>query len=280
MMNNDRKRVPIKTCYGKFDIAFNIDEAKESNILVSGSNHTGKSRLSAGICSILQTFNWKVVAVDNTGIWKEISDIPTFYRLEKERNYDEESKRWHYPFPKTSMLYDTSLLVPSLQKSFVNQLSEQLWNYQVYTKSSIWTLLALEESQLFMRTVRGSVSESILRAMSAGRNQRIRVLAVNVDLALLDPSFIRLCSQRFYARLNIEENSKRKFRNYHGLDWTRVATELDLGFFIYMLREKLKIVHVPCFETKRIPQPYHIPMPTPQLRKPKGLWEKFIEWIK
>jgi len=263
----------------KFGITFDIGEAQESNILISGSNHTGKSRLACGISSILQTFNWKVVAIDNTGVWKEISDLPTIYRLRKERNYDFENKYWHYPFPKTSMLYDTSLLVPSLQRSFVNQLSEQLWDFQVYRAQKQWTLLALEESQLFMRNVRGSVSENIMRAMSAGRNQKIRVLAVNVDLALLDPSFIRLCSQRFYARLNIEENSRRKFRNYHGGDWLRVTTELSLGFFVYMLRDKLKVIHAPLFETKRIPERYRIRIPTPQPQKPKSAWDRFRKWF-
>lgn len=50
----------------KFNIDFDVPEAQTSNILVSGANKTGKSRLSAGICSILQTINWKIVAFDNT----------------------------------------------------------------------------------------------------------------------------------------------------------------------------------------------------------------------
>jgi len=277
-MNNGIENTHRKTCYGKFDIAFDIGEMRKSNVLVSGTNSTGKSRLSAGICSILQNFNWKIVAVDNTGVWKKISDIPFYYIVRKERNYDPESKQWYFPFPRTSMLYDTSLLVPSLQKSFVNDLTENLWNYQVCRKEKQWTLLALEESQLFMRNLRGNVSENIMRAMSAGRNQRLRVLAITVDLALLDPSFIRLCSQRYYGRLNIEENSRRKFRNYHGLDWCRIATELDLGFFIYMAREKLKIINVPCFATKRIPRPFYIPKPLPQ-PKSKSVWQRFKELL-
>ena len=115
--------------------------------------------------------------------------------------------------------------------------------------------------------------------MSAGRNQHILVLAITVDLALIDPSFIRLCQQRYHARLGIEENSKRKFRNYYGLDWCRIATEgLDLGFFIYLLRNKLKVINVPCFETKRIPKPFYIPKPLPK-PQPKSLWTRIREWL-
>ncbi|GAG26637.1 unnamed protein product [marine sediment metagenome] len=79
---------------------------------------------------------------------------------------------------------------------------------------------------------------------------------IELDLALVDTAFIRLTPQRFYGRLTIEENSKRKFRNYHGGDWCRIAQELDLGFFIYLVKNKLKVVNVPLFETKRKPMLY------------------------
>ena len=114
--------------------------------------------------------------------------------------------------------------------------------------------------------------------MSAGRNHAIRILAVSVDLALIDSAFIRLCGQRYYGRLNIEENSKRKFRNYHGLDWTRVATELDLGYFIYLLRDRLKIIHVPLFQPKRLPEAY--PVPKPIQPQPKSLWTQIKDLVK
>ena len=281
--NNNIKRLPsnsyLENDISKFSIAFDIPEAKTSNILVSGTNKTGKSRLSAGICSILQNIDWKIVAFDNVGIWKQISDIPTFYRVRKARNYDEETKEWYYPYPTESMIFDMSLLIPDLQKSFVNDCLERIWNTQVRMEGKQWTLIVLEEFQLYGRNIRGSVSQNVLRAMSAGRNWKIRTLAISVDLALCDPAFIRLCGQRFYGRLNIEENSKRKFRNYHGLDYTRIATELDLGYFIYMLRDKLKIIHVPLFQPKRLPQPY--PVPKIRIQPPKpSLWQRFKELIK
>jgi hypothetical protein len=71
--------------------------------------------------------------------------------------------------------------------------------------------------------------------------------------------------------------SKRRFRNYYGLDWCRIAQELDLGFFIYLLRDKLKVVHVPLFEPKRLPAPYT--PPTIELPKPKGLWQRVKEFF-
>lgn len=150
-----------------------------------------------------------------------------------------------------------SLLKPYTQKKFVDSVLERLWLKQVRNPSKR-TLTILEEFQLFGRNLRGSLAQNILRIMSAGRNHRLRVLAITVDLALVDPCFIRLCSQRYYGRLGIEENSKRKFRSCHGLDWCRTVQELDLGYFVYLLRDKLKVINVPLFESKRIPEPYQV----------------------
>lgn len=173
----------------------------------------------------MQNFNWRIVAFDNVGIWKRISDIPTFYRVRESRNFDEESEEWFYPYPVSSMIFDTSLLIPDLQKSFVNDVLERSWNAQVRLSTKQWTLIALEESQLFMRNIRGSVAQNLLRICSAGRNHKIRVLGITVDLALVDPSFIRLCQQRYHGRLGIESNSRRRFRGYYGIDWCRIAYE-------------------------------------------------------
>jgi len=244
----------------KFDIPFDIQEAMKSNILVSGTNHTGKSRLACGICSVLQTFNWKIVAFDNTGIYQKISDIPFFYRLSQNRNFDKEREEWYFPFPTESMVYDMSLLLPIQQKSFVNDVLERIWNAQVYNPQNQWTLLALEEAQLYLRDIRGISGQNILRCASAGRNHKIRVLAITPDLALIDSAFIRLTNQRYHAKISSEENGLRKFRNFYGLDNTRITRELELGYFLFYLNDKIKIIHVPLFQPSRLPQAYQTPI--------------------
>jgi len=275
------KDIPMKSCYGsKFNIEFSIPEQEKSNTLICGGNATGKSRLACGICSILQNLNWKIIIFDPVGNYQKISDIPAFYRVREARNFDGESKEWFYPYPTESMLYDMSLLIPDLQKSFVNDVLERLWNTQVRMSTKQSTLIVLEESQLFMRNIRGSVAQNLLRICSAGRNHRLRTLAISTDLALIDASFIRLSSQRYYSRINIEENSKRKFRNYHGGDWLRCVQELDLGFFVYMLRAKLKIIHVPLFQSKKLPEPYQVkPRFYPVTPKPKNLFQRIKELL-
>jgi len=275
-MSKDHIEKHVRNQISKFNILFDIEEAQKSNVLISGTNHTGKSRLACALCSILQTINWKIICFDNTGIWRKISDLLTWYQV-TEKNIDLESKSVNYPFFKKSMLYDTSLLIPDHQKLFVDKVLRDLWDSRVNNPSHQWTLVALEEFELYGRSTRGSASQNLFRIMHAGRNQRIRVLAITTDLALIDASFIRLCQQRYHARLAIEDNSKRKFRGYYGGDWCRIAQELDLGYFIYLLRDKLKIAHVPLFESKRLPVPY-APLII-EHTTPKSLWQLIKEFF-
>jgi len=276
MMSKDHLEKHVRNQISKFNVPFDIEEAQKSNILISGTNHTGKSRLACNIASILQNFSWRIICFDNTGIWKRISDLPTWYQV-KEENINLEYKTVSYPFPSSSTIYDTTLLIPDQQKFFVDKVLKDLWDNRVNNPSNQWTLVALEEAQLFMRNIRGSVGQNLLRIASAGRNLKVRILAITVDLALIDPSLIRLCGQRYHGRLGIEDNGKRKFRGYYGGDWCRIAQELDLGYFIYLLRDKLKVVHVPLFKSKRLPAPY-TPI-TFEQPKPKGLWQRIKEFF-
>lgn len=90
--------------------------------------------------------------------------------------------------------------------------------------------------------------------MHIGRNKNIRTVLMTVDLALLDPSAIRQCGIRFYGFINPEENSKRKFRSYRGLDWLRIVEHIETGTFIRLHKRKLDIVSVPLFQGKHAPQ--------------------------
>jgi len=97
-----------------------------------------------------------------------------------------------------------------------------------------------------------------------------------VDLALLDPSVIRLCQIRFHGSLGIEENAKRKFRAYYGSDWCRIAFEgLKVGDFIRLTQKHLDIIHVPEFERKHAPrQLFRFKTEEPKPRpKPRRLWQ-------
>lgn len=240
-----------------FDIPFDLKEMQKSNCLITATNSQGKSRLACGIAHNLMRFNWHVLAFDTCGNYKDISDIPHRIKV-----YPKSESLPKLPID-TSVVFDLSLMRPSEQMWFVNYALESLWDYKVISQCTQWHCILLEEMQLYSRSVRGFCQQNLLRIMSAGRNQKIRVLGISVDLALIDPAFIRLCQQRYHGRLGIEENAKRKFKSYYGKDFTRIACEgLNCGDFIYVNGSKIQIISVPLFEAKTTPQPLTIKTPT------------------
>lgn len=231
-----------------FDIPFDIKEMEASNCLITATNRMGKSRLACGIAHNLKNWNWIIYAFDPCGNYREISDIPHRVKVYPEQDIP------ILPIDR-SVVIDLSLLRPSQQQDLVNFYLEALWNFKVIHQCTQWHLILLEEMHNYARNTRGLIQQNLLRTMTQGRNQKIRVLGVSVDLALIDPCFIRLCQQRYHGRLGIEENSKRKFRSYYGKDNMRIATEgLDVGDFLYINGSKIQVIHAPLFISRTQPQ--------------------------
>ena len=64
-----------------FENLFDLKEAKNTNILISGANHSGKTRLACGIASMLYKLGYQVQVIDISGIWKSISDLPYYTKV-------------------------------------------------------------------------------------------------------------------------------------------------------------------------------------------------------
>lgn len=96
--------------------------------------------------------------------------------------------------------------------------------------------------------------QNLYRICHVGRNRQTRVLGITTDLALIDSSFIRLCQQRYHARIGIEENAKRKFKNYYGKRWLEVTEKLNVGEFVYLNKNQLQKIKIPLFQSVHKPQ--------------------------
>ena len=225
-------------------LTYDFEEQKKTNTLITGTNSTGKSRLAMLLASRLRQKGFNVVAFDNSGAWREISDLPN-YKLVP--NQDKIKISLH-----SNMLLDMSLLRPSNQRKLVDEVLEIFWINAVNSNSKQWQIIILEEFQLYGRWLRGRLSENIYRIMSAGRNQKIRVIAITPSMALIDPLFIRLCGQRFHFKLAIEENSLRKFRRFYGGDYARIVQSLECGYALHYVKEKLRVVKIPLFERAKL----------------------------
>lgn len=244
---------------GRFPIDF--EECKKSNVLVSGTNQQGKSLCSMLISDILMRNypdNWQIIVFDNVGHWKQKSSIPVYYTVSE--------NTMKYVLPKSSIIFDISLLLPAYQREFVENVLHETWKTRIQQKSEKWLMLVFEEFQLYAKNVRGNVSQNILRIMSVGANHGIRCLGITPDMSLIDCAFIRLTNQRYHFRLGNEPNAKRRFNSYYGKDYTTVARELDVGFCLYYLNEKLKVWKIPKFHQDIRPRQWQEPKP-----KKKGL---------
>jgi len=255
-------------------LLFDFNEAQKSNILISGTNSTGKSLLAMAICSALHKLGWRIIVFDNSGIWKDKSDIPLYHEITINQYYD------LYRIPlitNESIIYDISNLTPETQKTFVDFVLRDLWNNR-HNEHYVWVLIVLEEFELYARNIRGSTSQNLFRICHAGRNKQIRTLGITTDLALIDASFIRLCQQRYHARLGIEENSRRKYKNYYSKKWLQITEKLETGSFVYLNKNKLQLIKTPLFQRTTL-KPRNINELNSKPSVENGLLAKIRKWF-
>lgn len=238
--------------YGSMPL--DIEECKRSNVMISGTNSTGKSLTAMSISDILMANNWQVLVFDSSGIWKQKSSIPWFYMV------SETTLKYVLP-THGSLIYDISLLLPSYQREFIEMVLNDVWKMKVQQQPSNWCLIVLEEAQLYMRNIKGMVSQNLMRVCSVGRNQHVRLLAISPSHVGLDTEFRRLAQQRYIFKIGNESNTKRRFSSIYSKDWFRVAKHLDCGFCIYYFNEKMRAVKIPLFISQTTPQPYREPEP-------------------
>ena len=229
---------------------FDIQEARKSNILITGANAVGKTYWAFQIADFLRFQGWKVFVFDPTGVWKQKSNIPYYIEMPTDFIGVPEITEEHL---ETSLIFDFSLLIPQDTKARVEMILFQLWNLKLSMPNQ-WILLVFEEFQLFGRYLRGWDSQQILRVMSAGRNIGLRVLGITIDLALVDPVLVRLCGQRYHFKLLSEENAKRKFKSFYGKDWLRTVQNLEPRQCIYWKNGEFKTFKTPTFYQFTKPQ--------------------------
>ncbi len=217
-------------------LCFDLAEMCRGNVLISGMNQTGKTRLACLLANTLQRNGFNVIVFDNSGKWRDLSDIENYTRIADMK--DQFRLRQNH-------LIDMSMLRVKDQRTLVNDSLEFLWLSHLNAPKKSWTIVILEEAELYCKNLRGQLAENIFRIMAVGANQGIRVIAITPCMSIIDPFFIRLCGQRYHFRLGYEENSTRKFRRTYGGDYTRIAKQLDTGYCLYFLNGSMRIVHIP-----------------------------------
>lgn len=193
---------------------------------------------------------------------------------------DIQRQNWGFlcQFDSESGIYDFSLVTLSQCRKVVEEETKRIWEQRAVRPFNNPMWLVFEESEAYLRNIRGQASENVFRIIHQGRNLGVGAILITTDLALLDASVIRLCEVRFHGSLGIEENAKRKFRAYYGKDWTRIAFEgLGVGDFIRLRNKKLDVIHVPEFKTTHAPRQlsrFKREEPKPRKSYEAILWER------
>jgi len=248
-----------------------LEQCKKSNLMITGVNQVGKTRLAMALCDILMSEGFQCIVIDTVGHWKNRSSIP-FY-------YDVSEVSMSYIIPKTSMIFDLSELMPIFQKQWLEAFLHDLWKSRKHEQPNNYCMICLEESHLYMRRLDSMASQSLMRICSVAANEpyHIRVMAISPSFTGLHSEFRRLSQLRYHFRIGRESNTKRRFSGIYNKDWTRIALELDVGCLIYYNNGKMDIWKIPLFHTRRLPQKYVEPKePIPEK---KGLIQRIMRTI-
>jgi len=256
-----------------FDGLLSVEDAKRTNVLVTGVNQIGKTNLAVGLADWLDSVGFKVIVFDVPGAWRFKSGFPnqTIYPVTRGNFY-------YRSFP-GSGVYTLALLRRSLRRRFVEEVTLRAWSGKALSRGPVkdWTVFVFEEAETYLANIRGESAENILQIIHVGANMGLRGLLITTDLALLDASATRLCQVRFHGKLTPEENMKRKFRSYYGKDWTRSAMDdLGTGDFIRFRNGDLDVIHVPEFKVETVK-----PVTSRVISKPvkRGSWQKLKSYF-
>jgi len=100
--------------------------------------------------------------------------------------------------------------------------------------------------------LRSNEAQQILRLMTTGRNYNLGYIAITQRPALCDTSVFELTFQKYFARMN-GENDLRKVANYIGAKAYDLE-KLRLGEFFYDKGTKTKWITTKEFKAKTKPQ--------------------------
>lgn len=223
---------------------FDVSEASKRNVLVSGGNNSGKTRMAMAHADILQRCGWIVICADPSGAWKQgpLKEVVTLREGQTNimKIYD-------------SVVFDTSELYLNSQVEFIETLSQYLWEWKTKTNNQTPVMLILEESQIFAKSLKADKVKNLARLLLVGRNKQIRCTMITPRLASIGTEAIATSGQRYFGFSN-ETNNSRKLKSMYGKEWSEIAKSLNVGEFVFINSNKPpQLIRVPLFTPDTVP---------------------------
>lgn len=228
-----------------FDFEIDIIEALRSGVFISGGRGTTKSNLAMLIADRLMKKGIVVKAFDISRAWRK-SSVPYYVEVESKGNITVSLYE--------SCVFDLSRLTPKLAKDFISKFLDNEWNLQIgiAEEKRKPIVYVFEEVQLLIPqwSLRGD--QYVLRLMTTGRNFKLGFVAITQRPALCDTSVFELSFQRYFARMD-GQNDLKKVANHIGSK-ARELQNLKLGEFLYDMANETKWIATEEFRSSVKPQ--------------------------
>jgi len=242
LMRNSYRNIENTKDYVDFPENFSIDlkQLFESNALVLGSRHTGKSDLAMMIADKCMEKGSIVVCFDPSQDWQNRSSIPQYQTLT-------------IPFittiPIKSTTFDISLLSPNESQKLVESFCGKLFREQAETPQHKKYLVVFEEAHTYFPQgcMKAKAYQNTVKMLSVGRNLDVSVLLISQFASMLDKFTIKHSVSQTYLGFTKEFNDLKYLRSLLG-STVQELTKLNDGEFLYLTRSGIQKIAIEPFE--------------------------------
>ena len=257
MLMRDCHKADVESEFIDYPNEFNVDIAMlfESNALILGSRHTGKSDLAMMIADKCMEKDAVVVVFDPSLDWIARSSIKQYLKVEPYAVLE---------VPKKSIVYDISLCSPQEQHKILENFSKKLFEYQAQIQERKQYLVILEEAHtyFYQGCMRSKSLMNAVKLISVGRNIQIATLLLSQFSSVLDKYLIKHNTSQIWLGYTREPNDIRYLRQIIGENVSELP-KLSDGSFLYVTRDRIQKISIQPFENTVQKQQVTIPQFTP-----------------
>jgi len=242
MLMRDCHKADVESEFIDYPNEFNVDieQLFESNGLILGSRHTGKSDVAMMIADKCMEKGSIVVCFDPSQDWQNRSSITYFQTLKSS---------YINKIPIEPTVYDISLLSPREHQQVVESFSEKLFRQQAETPDRKKYLIIFEEAHTYFPQgcMRAKAYQDTVKLLSVGRNLGISCLLISQFASMLDKFAIKHSVSQTWCGFTKEYNDLRYLKSLLGSNVEQL-TKLNDGEFLYLTRSGIQKIAIEPYE--------------------------------